>query len=459
MTERYENFLAGAWARTRGDQWLAHPAPAAPTSTCAEVPASGPAEVDAAVAAASEAQRAWAATDPVQRVEVLSRLLDEWARQAPGATLALGTQTGFPAGRLELAWTRAAAAASDLLAAWAPDLEALSPHPVVAALASWRAPLALPLGEVLAALAAGSAVVVAGHPAAPEGPAALARAALAAGLPPGVLGVVFGDQACATTLATHDAVERVVVEGRRATAAAVLREASAELRPVQQVSTHPSTLVLLAGADAGAATGLALRGLVAGGRGPAGLQRVVAHEEVYDAFLDQLVARARALGAGPGGDPGTDLGPLATRAARDRAEALVEQGQSEDRAERLLGGERPGLAGWYLAPTIFAEVTPVMRLAREQAGGPLLAVMPASSDEEALALAQQDRRGPLVLCAAGAEDARAAFARTEAPLTFWNHTPETSLEGASATRLLAAAGAARRLVLAPPEGQPGAPGP
>jgi acyl-CoA reductase-like NAD-dependent aldehyde dehydrogenase len=139
---------------------------------------------------------------------------------------------------------------------------------------------------------------------------------------------------------------------------------------------------------------LAVEGCLWGGFGTTGQRctaasRVVVHEQVYDAFLDQFVARAKALRVGGGLDPNSQMGPLVSEAQRETVKAYVEIGQDEGAAlacggHALTGG--PFAGGYFHEPTVFADVAPSMRIAQEEIFGPVVSVIPCRSFEEAVAI-------------------------------------------------------------------------
>ncbi|HVS03420.1 MAG TPA: aldehyde dehydrogenase family protein, partial [Thermoanaerobaculia bacterium] len=124
--------------------------------------------------------------------------------------------------------------------------------------------------------------------------------------------------------------------------------------------------------------------------------RVLVERPVYDPFVERFVARARAIRLGDPMDPATEMGPLISAEQRQRVRGYLAAGEEEG-ARRLCGGEVPEAAGLsrghYLTPAVYVEVTPSMRIAREEIFGPVVAILPFDSEEEAVAIANDSDYG------------------------------------------------------------------
>jgi aldehyde dehydrogenase (NAD+) len=268
---------------------------------------------------------------------------------------------------------------------------------VVAAIVPWNGALAS-LGQVAgAALAAGNAVVLKPPELAPFTCVRAGELACEAGLPPGVLNVVPGGPQAGEALVRHAGVDKVHFTGSARTARRVLHAARERLTPVALELGGKSAHLVFADADLRAAARWALSGLVsASGQGCANGTRVLVEAAVYDELLDRVAAGARRLAVGDPRAPDTALGPVVSAQACARILAFVERAERERHGRLLTGGERLGgelAGGFFIAPTLFADVDQASPLAQEELFGPVLALAPFDDEEEGVRLANATRYG------------------------------------------------------------------
>jgi acyl-CoA reductase-like NAD-dependent aldehyde dehydrogenase len=267
---------------------------------------------------------------------------------------------------------------------------------VIGVISPWNYPLTLAVSDAVAALVAGNGVVLV--PAAPLAGERLAAAFVRAGVPEELIAVHHGAAAAAALATACDGV--------------------LDLDP----GPGKGTMLVLTGAPVGPAVAGALwAGFAGAGRHPAAVGRVVVVPSRAEAVLDGLVAGARGLHVGDPGDPRTEIGPLPAPADVERVEALVAAAEA-DGAERLCGGPVavPGLPGAFYAPAVLRGVRPDAAVLREPPPGPVLAVVEAADDAAAIALADEDPRGPVSVWAGDRDRGERIARRLRAELTWVN---------------------------------------
>jgi aldehyde dehydrogenase (NAD+) len=265
------------------------------------------------------------------------------------------------------------------------------PLGVVAAIVPWNFPLSLAAWKIGPALACGNTIVVKPAELTPFTAIRVAELALEAGFPPGALNCVPGKGAVAgAALVRHRDVDKVAFTGSTEVGAAIMREAAGTVKKLSLELGGKSPNIVFADADLDAAARGALIGIFYGkGEVCAAGSRLLVEESVRDALQEKILARAKRMVAGDPLDPKTRLGAIVSRAQMERVLGYVERGRSEG-ATLLAGGERTPVngKGYFVAPTIFGDVTTEMTIAREEIFGPVLAMMTFRGGEEgAVALA------------------------------------------------------------------------
>jgi 5-carboxymethyl-2-hydroxymuconic-semialdehyde dehydrogenase len=217
-----------------------------------------------------------------------------------------------------------------------------------------------------------------------------------AGVPDGVFNIVHGiGEDAGAALVAHPRVPLISFTGETSTGQIIMRSAADHLKGLSMELGGKSPCVIFADADLAAAADSALFGVFSlnGERCTAG-SRILAERAVYDSLVATLAARAARITVGPPSDPATEVGALVHPEHYERVLSYVRLGVREG-ARLVAGGTRPaGLPeGNYLAPTVFADVTPDMRIFQEEIFGPVVCVTPFDSEEEAIALANNTRYG------------------------------------------------------------------
>lgn len=273
------------------------------------------------------------------------------------------------------------------------------PAGVVSAISPWNAPLMLATWKIAPALAFGNTVVLKPAPQTPLTAHRFAQLATEAGLPEGVLNVVFGygAEAVAGPLTTSPQVDRITFTGSSATGAKILAAAAPNHTPVSAEMGGKSASIVFADADLDIAVPMALRAIF-GGNGQVCLSgsRLLVQREIREEFLERFVAEAEKLTIGDPKSPDTFLGPLIEDAHRQKVHGYVELAQTEG-GQILTGGQpvtSPGLdQGFYYPPTVIAGLTNAARAAREEIFGPVETVLDFADEEEAMRIANDSPYG------------------------------------------------------------------
>ncbi|WP_190122552.1 aldehyde dehydrogenase family protein [Streptomyces inusitatus] len=263
------------------------------------------------------------------------------------------------------------------------------PVGVVACVTSYNNPWANAAGKVAPALAMGNTVVVKPAPQDPLSVYRMAEALAEAGVPPGVVNVVSGSSpAVGEAVVGSPDVDMVSFTGSTAVGRRIAEVCGRDLkRPLMELGGKGAALVF-DDADLGAATlGIGTTFSFASGQICTAPTRVLAQRGVYEELIARLAAHASRLKVGHPADPDTVVGPLISAAHRDRVESFIALGREEG-ARLVTGGVRPDSPrGFHVAPALFADCDGGMRIVREEIFGPVVAVLPFDTEDEAVALA------------------------------------------------------------------------
>jgi len=375
------------------------------------VPEAVEADVDVAVAAARKAlvTGPWAQATPAERADIMDRFLGALVSRSEAIARAVSAQNGMPlavSGQLE---GQFAIGVVQYYAALArslgePDVrpsqmgkETLverSPIGVVAAIVPWNFPVTLALNKIAPAMAAGCTVVIKPSPGTVLDSYIVAEAALEAGVPAGVLNWVAADREVGAYLVSHPGVDKVAFTGSTPAGRSIARTCGELLRPVTLELGGKSAAILLEDADIGSfLQGVPFACMLNNGQACFNGTRVLAPKSRYGEVVDALAGFASALTIGDALDPATHVGPMASAAHRDRVEGYIAIGKDE--ARLVAGGGRPKATnrGWFVEPTIFADVDNTDRIAREEIFGPVLAVIPYDGEAEAVSIANDSDYG------------------------------------------------------------------
>jgi aldehyde dehydrogenase (NAD+) len=263
------------------------------------------------------------------------------------------------------------------------------PLGVAAMITPWNFPMAIPSWKTIPALVAGNTVVLRPSPEAPLSAHHFVRILHEAGIPPGVINLVTSSgKEAAETLVTHPDVPIVSFTGSTRTGQIINEMAASKFKRISLEMGGKNAILIMEDAD----LDLAADGALWGGFGTTGQRctaasRLIVHESIHDAFLDRFLPRVKALRVGNGLDPNTDMGPSINETQLKKVEYYVQTGRDEG-AKLLCGGERlSGQAydhGYFYSPTVFADVTPQMRIAKEEIFGPVVSVLRCKNLDDAI---------------------------------------------------------------------------
>jgi betaine-aldehyde dehydrogenase len=402
-------YIGGEWRAPAGTGVLEVISPST-EEVVGRVPEATTADIDAAVAAARTAfdSGPWARTEPGERAAVLTQLSKLLAGRIDEIAKLISTEAGSPISFSIPAQAFAPTMILDYYANLAatypfeevrqgvlgPVVVRREPVGVVAAVIAWNVPLFLTAAKLAPALLAGCTVVLKPAPETPLNAYVFAEACLEAGIPPGVVNVVPAGREVSEYLVRHPGVDKVSFTGSTAAGRTIATICGEQLKRCSLELGGKSAAILLDDVDLAASIPMLVgSGFMNNGEACVAQTRVLAPRGRYAEVVDAVVGAANAMTVGDPLDPATEIGPLITERQRARVESYIVAGSSEG-ARLVAGGGRPDLAkGWYVEPTVFADVDNGMRIAQEEIFGPVLAVIPYDSEEEALAIANDSDYG------------------------------------------------------------------
>jgi aldehyde dehydrogenase (NAD+) len=410
MTIDYTDFyLDGRWVAPATNAVIPVISPST-EARIGSVPDGSPADIDAAVAAARAAfddPAGWAHWDGARRAAALAVFADALeARGEATATrvssqngmpisLARQFESGFPALLLRYYGAMAAEAADEIRPGMLGGATAVtrSPIGVVGAIVPWNVPQAITFLKIAPALAAGCTVVLKPAPETVLDAFLMAEAAVAAGLPPGVLNVVPGGRELGAHLVSHPGVDKVSFTGSTAAGRAIARTCGDLLRPVTLELGGKSAAVVLDDADLTSDLESFFGATLSNNGQICWLStRVLAPAARYTEIVDIITDLAARTTVGDPLAETTAMGPLVSQRQRDRVENYIAAGR-HDGGRVTTGGARIAGPGWFVQPTVFSDVRPDHTIAREEIFGPVLSVIPYADEDEAVAIANGSEYG------------------------------------------------------------------
>jgi acyl-CoA reductase-like NAD-dependent aldehyde dehydrogenase len=376
----------------------------------AVVPDGGPADVNAAVAAARAAlDGEWGAMTGFGRAALLRRLADLVAVNAERLAALevndsgklyremIGQLTGLGG------WYQYFAGLADKIE----GRQIPSPNPnylvytrrepvgVVAAITPWNSPLMLMTWKLAPALAAGCTMVIKPSEHAPVSTLAFAELITAAGFPPGVVNVVSGlSRETGAALAAHPGVDKVAFTGSTATGRSVAIAAAGNLNKVTLELGGKSPQVVFADADlAAAANGIVAGVFAATGQTCMAGSRLIVHADVHDELIALVAERAAQIKLGDPNGADTEMGPVANQPQYEKVLGYLEKAKAEGATVAYGGAADAGLGGLFVKPTVLTGVTPDSTVFKEEVFGPVLAALTFTDEEEAVKLANDTPYG------------------------------------------------------------------
>jgi aldehyde dehydrogenase (NAD+) len=400
--ETFNNFIDGEWRPSRSGEVFENRNPADHEDLIGLFQQSSIADAEEALAAAGRAYPGWRLVPAPRRAEILFRaaqLLEARKEQfARDMTREMGKvleetrgdvqeaidMTYFIAGEGRRQYGQTVP--SELRDKFAMSVR--QPLGVCSIITPWNFPMAIPSWKIMPALVCGNTVVFKPATLTPLSAANFVKVLDEAGVPRGVVNMVTGGADVGTLLSRHADVRVVSFTGSTAVGRTVNQNAADGFKKVHLEMGGKNVIMIMEDAD----LELAVDGCVWGGFGTTGQRctaasRVVVHERVHDAFVEAFARRARGLRVGNGLDDGVQMGPSVSEGQLATVKDYVRIGKEEG-ARLVTGGQAlttgTHARGWFHEPTIFADVDPRMRIAREEIFGPVVSVMRCRSLDEAI---------------------------------------------------------------------------
>jgi len=402
-------FIGGEFTEPAGSELLTVISPAT-EQVIGEVPLVTPADMDRAVSAARTAfdDGPWPRLPLDERIDAVLRLADALERRidtitpiavaemgAPVSGSGRGTAAGPP--RLVRAIVDIARDfpyVEDRRGPFGHALVVKEPVGVVGVIVPWNGPVFMAMLNIVPALLAGCTGVVKLAPETPMIGYPLAEAIAEAGFPSGVLSVLAADREASEHLVTHPHVDKISFTGSSATGRRIAALCGEGLRRFTLELGGKSAAVLLPDGDLDTLYGaVQASALGTNGQQCFGFTRVLAPRSRYAETVDHLVARMGALTVGDPADPATDIGPLISARQRDRVRRMIDEGRAEGARVALGGGDGGRPAGWYVEPTLFADVDNRMSVAQEEFFAPVITAIPYDDENDAVAIANDSQYG------------------------------------------------------------------
>jgi aldehyde dehydrogenase (NAD+) len=392
-TEWDKLFIGGRWTTPSTSEVIEVHSPAT-GEYVGRVPLASAADVDAAVAAARKAfdEGPWPSTPPEERAAVIQSAVKLLEDRKDYFTHLLTLEVGAPPTIVEtMHWAGSmgslsyfAGAADDVKwtetrnGAYGQTIVSREPIGVVGAIVAWNVPLFLAVNKLGPALLAGCTVVLKPAAETPLTANALAELFAEAGLPEGVLSVVPGGVETGRALTENPDLDMLTFTGSSAVGKEVGKRAADMLKPCTLELGGKSAAIVLEDVDLAAAIPmLVFSGVMNAGQGCVNQTRILAPRSRYDEIVEAVKNFVEVLPVGLPSDPASQIGPLISEKQRTRVEGYIKKGIDEG-ARLVTGGGRPeGLdSGYFVQPTVFADVDNKMTIAQEEIFGPVLCVIP-----------------------------------------------------------------------------------
>ncbi len=412
MSIELKNLINGKWVSSSTGKTIVSINPADTEDMIGQAPASSEADIDMAVAAARAAYGKWRLMPAPKRGEIIFRAaeilkhgkddLGRLVTREMGKVIKEGM--GDVQEAIDMAYYMAGEGrrlSGETVPSELPDKDCKTvrePIGVFGLITPWNFPVAIPSWKIFPALISGNTVVLKPSSLTPVVATRFVEALQNAGLPPGVLNLVHGEGTDAgRCLATHTGIDGISFTGSSAVGEGLLRDSAGARKEISCEMGGKNPIIIMDDAD----LPLAVRGCLWGGFGTAGQRctaasRVIVHKKAYKKFVNMFKAATEGLKLGNGLFHDTDVGPVVSMAQMKKVLNYIKLGKDEG-AEIIVGGERGAEGdmkkGFFIEPTIFADVDPRMRIAQEEIFGPVVAVMPADGLEHAIDIANSTEYG------------------------------------------------------------------
>src|SRR5215208_2945902 len=412
MREHQRLFIGGEWVEPAGTATIDVISPHS-EERVGRVPEGTNADVDRAVAAARTAfdEGEWPRLSPAERVTAVRRFADLYATKFDEMATLITTEMGSPILFSQLAqapvpwmmldafikhaevhpWeeVRKGVLAEEVLVR-------REPVGVVGAIVPWNVPQFTTMSKLAPALLAGCTIVIKPSPETPLDAMLMAELLEEAGIPKGVVSVIPAGREVGEHLVRHRGVDKIAFTGSTAAGRTIASICGEQLKRCTLELGGKSAAIILDDADLAATMeGLKFASLMNNGQACVAQTRILASRKNYAAVVDALAGMVKGMSIGDPDDPTTEIGPLVAERQQERVDKYIALGQEEG-ARLVVGGNgRPdGIdKGWYVQPTVFADVDNGMRIAQEEIFGPVLAVIPFDDVDDAVRIANDSEFG------------------------------------------------------------------
>ncbi len=412
MSKLFNNYINGKWKASSSGETFENINPANHDEVVGRFQKSNKKDVNEAISAAEEALPQWRATPAPKRGEILFKvaelLLQQKESLAQDMTREMGKVIGETRGDVQEAIDLTYYTAGEgrrLLGETVPSelknkfcMSVRMPVGIVSAITPWNFPIAIPSWKLVPALVCGNTVVIKPATDTPLSVVNFVKVCEKAGLPPGVLNLVTGSGSeVGTPMTEHDKVNLVSFTGSTDTGAVIASSCAKNMKQYSLEMGGKNAIIVMDDAD----LDLAVEGVIFGAFGTTGQRctacsRVIAHKKIVKKLTEMLVTRAKTLKLGDGLKPKTDVGPLINESQRTKVDNYVQIGKNE--GAKLVTGGNPATGkdcknGSFYQPTIFADVAHKMRIAQEEIFGPVVAIIPCNSFEQAVKIVNDSKFG------------------------------------------------------------------
>jgi aldehyde dehydrogenase (NAD+) len=403
-------YIGGRWVGPAGSGTLDVVSPYS-EEVIGRVPQATAADLDAAVAAAREALDAgpWPRMPASERADMISALSQEIMARSQEIADLITAEMGSPASWSVIGQALAANMVLDAFAEVArsfpfeerragimgASLVRRAPVGVAACIVPWNVPLFLACMKLGAAMAAGVPVVLKPAPETPLDAYVLAEMVEKIGLPPGVLNVVPADREVGEHLVRHPGIDKVSFTGSTAAGRRIAAICGEQLKRCTLELGGKSAAIVLDDVDLNAALpSLMGNAIINNGQACLSQTRILAPRSRYGEIVDAVATAVRGMKVGDPADPTVQIGPVVSRRQQERVNGYIALGAQEG-ARAVVGGgtSSPFARGWFVEPTVFADVDNRMRIAREEIFGPVLCVIPYEGQDEAVRIANDSEYG------------------------------------------------------------------
>ncbi|RKF17223.1 aldehyde dehydrogenase family protein [Roseovarius spongiae] len=409
MIEKRQFYIDGAWTdpASANDHHVINPSN---EESCAVITLGGQADTDAAVAAARTALPAWAATPPEKRIAHIEKLREVYDSRTEDMAQAISLEMGAP---IDMARAQQAAAGSGHIASFIDEAKkfpfihemdpdtpgsmiAHEPIGVAALITPWNWPMNQVTLKVIAALAAGCTMVLKPSEESPLSAMVFAEMVDEAGIPAGVFNLVNGDGAgVGSQLSAHPDVDMVSFTGSSRAGKLISKAAADTLKRVSLELGGKGANLIFADADDKAVKRGVLHCMNNSGQSCNAPTRMLVQRDIYDQAVETAGEVAAQVKVGPASEEGKHIGPVVNEVQFNKIQDLIQKGIDEGARLVTGGAGRPdGMnRGFYVKPTVFADVSNDMTIAQEEIFGPVLSIIPFDTEEEGVRIANDTPYG------------------------------------------------------------------